>query len=223
MIRVKEVAVILDDGEALGTIPIEEAIAMAEDRNLDLVEVAPNSNPPVCRIMDYGKHKYKASKKAHEAKKNQKIVHVKEVKFRPNTDQHDFDFKLKHVQRFLENGDKAKVVFNALGALRLKLADRESLIDESSWAPLWVVDFPLVEWNEDADRWDALHHPFTSPNMDDIDILETSPGEVRSLGYDIVMNGYELGGGSIRIHDKKMQQTIFKILGISDEEAEEKF
>jgi len=110
MIRVKEVAVILDDGEALGTIPTEEAIAMAEDRNLDLVEVAPNSNPPVCRIMDYGKHKYKASKKAHEAKKNQKVVHVKEVKFRPNTDQHDFDFKLKHVQRFLENGDKAKVV-----------------------------------------------------------------------------------------------------------------
>ncbi len=110
MIRVKEVAVILDDGESLGTVPTEEAIAMAEDRNLDLVEVAPNSNPPVCRIMDYGKHKYKASKKAHEAKKNQKIVHVKEVKFRPNTDQHDFDFKLKHVQRFLENGDKAKVV-----------------------------------------------------------------------------------------------------------------
>ena len=110
MIRVKEVSVIGDDGESLGTIPTEEAISMAEDRSLDLVEVAPNAKPPVCRIMDYGKHKYKASKKAHEAKKNQKIVHVKEVKFRPNTDQHDFDFKLKHVQRFLENGDKAKVV-----------------------------------------------------------------------------------------------------------------
>ncbi len=110
MIRVKEVSVIDDDGEHLGTIPTEEALSMAEDRGMDLVEVAANSNPPVCRIMDYGKHKYKASKKAHEAKKNQKIVHVKEVKFRPNTDQHDFDFKLKHVQRFLENGDKAKVV-----------------------------------------------------------------------------------------------------------------
>ena len=100
MIRVQEVSVIGDDGESLGTIPTEEAISMAEDRSLDLVEVAPNAKPPVCRIMDYGKHKYKASKKAHEAKKNQKIVHVKEVKFRPNTDQHDFDFKLKHVQRF---------------------------------------------------------------------------------------------------------------------------
>ena len=110
MIRVKEVSVIGDDGEHLGTIPTEEALSIAEDQGMDLVEVAANSNPPVCRIMDYGKHKYKASKKAHEAKKNQKIVHVKEVKFRPNTDQHDFDFKLKHVQRFLENGDKAKVV-----------------------------------------------------------------------------------------------------------------
>jgi translation initiation factor IF-3 len=83
---------------------------MAEEQNMDLVEVSPNSNPPVCRIMDYGKHKYKASKKAHEAKKKQKIIHVKEVKFRPNTDQHDFDFKLRNVLRFLENGDKAKVV-----------------------------------------------------------------------------------------------------------------
>ena len=110
MIRVREVSVIGDDGEPLGIIPTEEAIRMAEDQDLDLVEVAPNSSPPVCRIMDFGKHKYKASKKAHEAKKNQKVVHIKEVKFRPNTDQHDFDFKMKHVQRFLENGDKAKVV-----------------------------------------------------------------------------------------------------------------
>jgi translation initiation factor IF-3 len=110
MIRVREVSVIGDDGEHLGTILTEEALSMAADRDMDLVEVAPNANPPVCRIMDYGKHKYKASKKAHEAKKNQKIVHVKEVKFRPNTDRHDFDFKMKHVHRFLENGDKAKVV-----------------------------------------------------------------------------------------------------------------
>ncbi len=110
MIRVKEVSVIGDKGEAIGTLPTEEALSMAQDMDMDLVEVAPNSNPPVCRIMDYGKAKYKASKKAHEAKKNQKIVHLKEVKFRPNTDQHDFDFKLRNVQRFLEQGDKAKVV-----------------------------------------------------------------------------------------------------------------
>ena len=110
MIRVLEVSVIDDDGEHIGTLPTEEALNMARDQDLDLVEVAPTANPPVCRIMDYGKHKYKASKKAHEAKRKQKIIHVKEVKFRPNTDRHDFDFKLRNVKRFLENGDKAKVV-----------------------------------------------------------------------------------------------------------------
>lgn len=110
MIRVKEVSVIGDDGEQLGTLPTYEAIAMAREQDLDLVEVAPTAKPPVCRLMDYGKFKYRQSKKAHEAKKNQKIVHLKEVKFRPGTEKHDFDFKLKHVQRFLEAGDKAKVV-----------------------------------------------------------------------------------------------------------------
>ncbi len=110
MIRVKEVTVIDTEGEQLGNIPTREAIAMAQDQDLDLVEVSPNANPPVCRIMDWGKHKYKQNKRAHEAKKNQKIIHLKEVKFRPNTDQHDFNFKVKNVQRFLEAGDKAKVV-----------------------------------------------------------------------------------------------------------------
>ena len=110
MIRVREVSVIGDDGEPIGTLPTGEALNMARDQDLDLVEVAPAANPPVCRIMDYGKHKYKASKKAHEAKKKQKVIHVKEVKFRPNTDKHDFDFKLRNVHRFLGNGDKAKVV-----------------------------------------------------------------------------------------------------------------
>lgn len=110
MIRVREVAVVDDGGESIGIMPTEEALSLAQDRDMDLVEVAPTANPPVCRIMDYGKHKYKASKKAHEAKKKQKVIHLKEVKFRPNTDQHDFDFKLRNVKRFLENGDKAKVV-----------------------------------------------------------------------------------------------------------------
>ncbi len=110
MIRVREVEVIADDGQRLGVFPTSEALEMARERELDLVEVSPNSKPPVCRIMDYGKFKYKQSKKAHEAKKNQKVVHIKEVKFRPNTDQHDYDFKLKHMFRFLEAGDKVKVV-----------------------------------------------------------------------------------------------------------------
>ncbi len=120
-------------------------------------------------------------------------------------------------------GDVPNIVFSSLGALRIELAKRKNLIDENAWSPLWVVDFPLVEWNEDESRWDALHHPFTSPNMEDMDKLESNPGAVRSLGYDIVMNGYELGGGSIRIHDKSLQARIFTLLGIGEEEAQEKF
>ena len=120
-------------------------------------------------------------------------------------------------------GDSEDIVLSALGALRLRLADRENLIDKAKWAPLWVVDFPLVEWNKDHERWDALHHPFTSPNLEDLELVDSEPNLARSLGYDIVMNGYELGGGSIRIHDSKLQAKIFNLLGVSDKEANEKF
>ena len=109
MIRVQEVSLIYN-GEQLGVFPTQEALSMAEEKDMDLVEVDPNSSPPVCRIMDYGKFKYQQSKRAHEAKKKQKIIHVKEVKFRPNTDQHDYDFKLKNALRFLESGDKVKIL-----------------------------------------------------------------------------------------------------------------
>ena len=120
-------------------------------------------------------------------------------------------------------GDNRNVVYNSLGALRLKLAERENLIDQDSWCPLWVVDFPLVEWNEEHNRWDALHHPFTAPNPEDLHLIDSDPGIVRSFGYDIVMNGYEIGGGSIRIHDAKLQSQIFDLLGIKTQEAKEKF
>ena len=110
MIRVAEVSLIGNDGEQLGVFPTQEALNMAEEKDQDLVEVAPNSHPPVCRIMDYGKFKYQQSKRAHEAKKKQKIIHVKEVKLRPNTDQHDYNFKLRNAFRFLESGDKVKVL-----------------------------------------------------------------------------------------------------------------
>ena len=110
MIRVREVSLIGNDGEQLGVFPTQEALKMAEEKDQDLVEVAPNSSPPVCRIMDYGKFKYQQSKRAHEAKKKQKIIHVKEVKLRPNTDRHDYDFKLRNAFRFLESGDKVKVL-----------------------------------------------------------------------------------------------------------------
>ena len=117
-------------------------------------------------------------------------------------------------------GDIKKIVLQALGALRLKLAERENLI-QNDWAPLWVVDFPLFE--KDENKFISLHHPFTSPNPEDLHLLNENPENIRSLAYDIVMNGYELGGGSIRIHNSELQKNIFDILGISDEEANEKF
>ena len=110
-------------------------------------------------------------------------------------------------------GDSKKITLEALGALRLALAKRENLI-KKDWKPLWVVDFPLLDWNDDKKRWESLHHPFTSPNPEDIHLLDKSPAEIRSWGYDIVMNGYELGGGSIRIHSSELQSKIFELLGL---------
>ncbi|MDD2501375.1 MAG: translation initiation factor IF-3 [Geobacter sp.] len=108
-IRASEVRVVAHDGEQLGILTLREALEAAEARQLDLVEVSPTATPPVCRIMDYGKFKYQVSKKQQEAKKKQVHVQVKEVKIRPKTDDHDLDFKIKHVRRFLEEGNKAKV------------------------------------------------------------------------------------------------------------------
>lgn len=97
------------DGKQLGILPLKDALRAAEEQGLDLVEVAPNSQPPVCRIMDYGKYKYQQSKRSQEARKHQTIIQVKEVKVRPRTEEHDFQFKLRHVKRFLSEGNKAKI------------------------------------------------------------------------------------------------------------------
>lgn len=109
MIRVREVRVISPEGEQLGILPIEEALALAQERDLDLVEVAPNERPPVCRIMDYGKYKYQQAKRSQEAKKRQKVIQMKEIKMRPKTEEHDYQFKMRHAHRFLEEGHKVKV------------------------------------------------------------------------------------------------------------------
>lgn len=119
--------------------------------------------------------------------------------------------------------EKPAVVNRALGELRLKLAKDLGLIEKGKWSWLWVVDFPLVEYNEDEKRWDSLHHPFTSPRIEDLELLESDTASVRSNAYDLVLNGSELGGGSIRIHDPEVQQKVFGLLGISPEQAEMKF
>nr|WP_322625110.1 aspartate--tRNA ligase [uncultured Flavobacterium sp.] len=110
-----------------------------------------------------------------------------------------------------------------LSALRMEVATRLGLRNPEVFAPLWVVDFPLLEWDEESERFHAMHHPFTSPKPEDIALLETNPGAVRANAYDLVMNGNEIGGGSIRIHDKATQSLMFKYLGFTEEEAKNQF
>ncbi len=118
--------------------------------------------------------------------------------------------------------DKAHVVNDALGALRVKLGEDRGLVAEG-WAPLWVIDFPMFEKDKQTKRWTALHHPFTAPSVNDADALRADPGNALSRAYDMALNGSEIGGGSIRIHDQDMQSAVFDLLDISKEEAEEKF
>jgi len=112
---------------------------------------------------------------------------------------------------------------HVLGALRTRWAERFGLIPEGVWAPLWVVDFPLVEWNDEERRWDALHHPFTAPRPEDEAMLETDPGSVLAEAYDVVMNGLELGGGSIRINRTDLQERVFGVIGLDQAQAQDRF
>ncbi|MBI2154567.1 MAG: translation initiation factor IF-3 [Candidatus Rokubacteria bacterium] len=144
-IRVREVRVVSPEGEQLGVLPISQALEQAQQRELDLVEVAPEANPPVCRIMDFGKYKYLQARRQKEARKKQTIIQVKEVKMGPKTDAHDFDFKAKHVRRFLGDGNKAKVTVRFKG--------REMAHTELGWKLLnrmaeTVSDLAVIE-----------HHP----------------------------------------------------------------
>jgi len=119
--------------------------------------------------------------------------------------------------------DTPEVVNHALSNLRVRLAKMADLIDESEVRLLWVVNFPMFEWNEDEGRWETLHHPFTSPKEEDVDKVETDPSSVRARAYDMVLNGVEIGGGSIRIHRPDIQEKVFRTIGLSDEEARERF
>jgi aspartyl-tRNA synthetase len=120
-------------------------------------------------------------------------------------------------------GGKAEATSKLLGQLRLTIARKDNLLDTEQFAFLWVTDFPLLEWNGDEQRWFSMHHPFTSPVDEDIDKLEDDPAVVRAKAYDLVLNGSEVGGGSIRIHDARLQARLFRRLGITDEEAKARF
>ena len=130
----------------------------------------------------------------------------------------------------LEDGDivlfgvgSYRVACTSLGEVRLAVAKELDLIPEGLFRGLWVIDFPMFDWNEDAQRWVSEHHPFTAPLASHLDILESDPRNCLSSGYDLVINGAELGGGSIRIHTPEVQSKVFKLLGLSQEEAEDKF
>lgn len=119
--------------------------------------------------------------------------------------------------------DTDEIVFAALGALRLALAEKGKLIDKNRFDFLWVIDFPMFEWDEEQNRFMAKHHPFTSPKIEDVPLIATDPGAVRAKAYDLVINGEEAGGGSIRIHSKELQKTVFNALGFSDKDIIERF
>ena len=135
--------------------------------------------------------------------------------------QNSMDFEEGDILFFA--ADKDYVVFNTLGGLRLHLADKFSLVDKNSYDILWVTEFPMFEYSEEENRLMAVHHPFTAPMDEDIALIDTNPVEARAKAYDLVINGQESGGGSIRIHDRKVQEKMFKVLGFTDEAIEKKF
>jgi aspartyl-tRNA synthetase len=123
----------------------------------------------------------------------------------------------------LFQSDSWRKAYSVLGTLRLEMARRLKLIDESKWNLLWVTEFPMLEYSDEEKRYVAMHHPFTSPMVEDAHLLDTSPDKARARAYDMVLNGNELGGGSIRIHDSALQSKVFGLLGIGKEEAEKRF
>jgi aspartyl-tRNA synthetase len=132
-------------------------------------------------------------------------------------------FHAKPNDMILIMAGESKITRKALNELRLEMGNRLGLRTPGVFKPLWVVDFPLLEWDNDTSRWYAMHHPFTSPKPEDIPLLSSDPGTVRANAYDLVINGVEIGGGSIRIHNKDLQKMMFKVLGFTDDQAQEQF
>ncbi|HEY3206619.1 MAG TPA: aspartate--tRNA ligase, partial [Gaiellaceae bacterium] len=132
-------------------------------------------------------------------------------------------FRSEPASTVLFAADEPAMVARILGALRLRLGRELDLIDREAWRFLWVTDFPLLEWDEDAKRWTAVHHPFTRPNDEGVELLDSDPGAARAVAYDLVVNGIEIAGGSFRIHEPALQAKVFGLLDISPEEQREKF
>ena len=175
MIRASELRIIDEDKNQLGVLPFQEALALAKERDLDLVEVAPNAKPPVCRIMDYGKFLYELHKKAHEAKKHQKQIQIKEIKFRPKISIHDYTFKIRHVERFLKEGNKVKITVMLRGREKAKpelafaildrvfedmkeLGQQDGSIRKQSWAVSALLS-PVKTGGKDAKTKDTQRSP----------------------------------------------------------------
>ena len=150
-IRVREIRVIDDTGQQLGIMPPPQALAIAKQKGLDLVEISPTAVPPVCRIMDFGKYQYQEQKRAREARKHQKVIEVKEIKFRPKVDEHDYQFKKKHIERFLEDGDKVKatIFFRGREMAHPEIGRRilERLVQELSEVAI-AETLPRMEGNQ---------------------------------------------------------------------------
>ena len=119
--------------------------------------------------------------------------------------------------------DRNKIVWNVLGALRLELAEQMGLLDKNEYRFVWITEFPLLEWSDEENRFTAMHHPFTMPMDEDLPLLDTDPGAVRAKAYDIVLNGTEIGGGSVRIHQNDVQEKMFEMLGFTKAQAHERF
>jgi aspartyl-tRNA synthetase len=147
------------------------------------------------------------------------------TKFLSQSEIEDFRTKMKAAKGdlLLVVADKQKVVYPCLGALRLELAKRMGLIDKNILRFVWITEFPLLEYDEEEKRYVAVHHPFTSPYEEDLEYLETEPSRVRAKAYDLVLNGTELGGGSIRMHNRSIQERMFRALGLNMADAESKF
>ncbi len=150
-IRVREIRVIDDTGQQLGIMPPPQALAIAKQKGLDLVEISPTAVPPVCRIMDFGKYQYQEQKRAREARRHQKVIEVKEIKFRPKVDEHDYQFKKKHIERFLEDGDKVKatIFFRGREMAHPEIGRRilERLVDELADVAV-AESMPRMEGNQ---------------------------------------------------------------------------